>query len=642
MKRILIFLSLLALTSSIFAREFHISKKGNDANNGTKVSPFLTIQKAADIAVPGDVITVHEGVYRERIDPNEGGKTKHLRIVYQAAKGEKVVIKGSELISNWKSYGKNVWTAEVPNTLFKGFNPYAQLMEADWFIKTGINHHLGEVFVNGKSLFEQNSLAEVIHPKACPWAVDSASSLYVWYAEVKAEKTIFWVNFQTLNPNKEVVEISARKACFYPSHTGCNYITVNGFEMTQAATNWAPPTSEQEGLIGTNWSKGWLIENNRISNSKCCGISLGKDRASGQDMVVKNPLKTGDALYNEVVFNAVYEGWSKETIGSHVVRNNVIFDCGQAGVIGSLGCAFSQIYNNHIYNIYTKRNSTGMEMAGIKLHGSIDVLIKDNLIHNCHCGVWLDWMAQGARVTRNIFYHNDQYDFHNEVNHGPLMLDHNLFLSKEGISTLGKSEATSYVHNLLAGRTKNYPILGRCTPYFLAHSTRIKGVTKIEGGDNRYYNNIYVGVEGIPDVSKNRQIKNNHDIDCGLRGLDKMKYKSIADGNVFYIGATPYKDEINSVHVTNFKPTVALTELENGVIVKLIFDASIQKAKTQLVTTKRLGKTIITEADFEQADGSPYLFDTDFYGNKRNETHPLPGPFENLKPGVNIFRFIHQ
>jgi len=48
--------------------------------------------------------------------------------------------------------------------------------------------------------------------------------------------------------------------------------------MRHAATPWAPPTAEQIGLIGTHWSKGWIIENNVISHSICAGIALGKIR----------------------------------------------------------------------------------------------------------------------------------------------------------------------------------------------------------------------------------------------------------------------------------------------------------------------------------------------------------------------------
>ena len=50
-------------------------------------------------ASSGDVITIFEGVYRERIDPPRGGKSFLEPIIYQAAPGERVVIKGSEIAS---------------------------------------------------------------------------------------------------------------------------------------------------------------------------------------------------------------------------------------------------------------------------------------------------------------------------------------------------------------------------------------------------------------------------------------------------------------------------------------------------------------------------------------------------------------
>ncbi len=51
------------------AAEFHVSVAGNDRNAGTQEAPLRTIQRAADLAQPGDTITVHEGIYRERVDP---------------------------------------------------------------------------------------------------------------------------------------------------------------------------------------------------------------------------------------------------------------------------------------------------------------------------------------------------------------------------------------------------------------------------------------------------------------------------------------------------------------------------------------------------------------------------------------------
>ena len=71
-------------------KTYHVAVTGDDANSGSASSPLKTISAAAQLAQPGDVITVHQGVYRERIDPPRGGESDKQRIVYQAAPGEKV------------------------------------------------------------------------------------------------------------------------------------------------------------------------------------------------------------------------------------------------------------------------------------------------------------------------------------------------------------------------------------------------------------------------------------------------------------------------------------------------------------------------------------------------------------------------
>ena len=47
------------------ANEFFVSIKGNDENDGTKNNPFRTIQAAANVAYPGDVVPGFGGIYRE-------------------------------------------------------------------------------------------------------------------------------------------------------------------------------------------------------------------------------------------------------------------------------------------------------------------------------------------------------------------------------------------------------------------------------------------------------------------------------------------------------------------------------------------------------------------------------------------------
>jgi len=468
-------------------------------------------------------------------------------------------------------------------------------------------------------------------PKAHEKAVDPSASLYTWYSEVGEENTTIWANFRELDPNSEEVEINVREACFYPSQTGVNYLTVRGFEMSQAATQWAAPTAEQPGLIGTHWSLGWIIENNVIRNSKSVGIALGKDRATGHNVWMHNPSKDGATHYNEVIFKALDVGWSKEKIGSHIVRYNVISDCGQAGIVGSLGAVFSTIHDNHIYDIYTKRTYSGAEMAGIKIHASIDMLIEHNRIHNAFIGIWLDWMAQGTRVSRNLLYDNTHHDFFSEVNHGPYLVDNNLFLTQSGLSIQDASEGGAFVHNLFVGRTKSFNVPMRVTPYHHAHSTKVVCLRNIRGGDNRFFNNIYIRTAEFEEESFTDRAGQHISIGYGLNAYDNAEYESVAAGNLFYNGAKPYKDEVNSIQKPDFKPGIEIEEKEDDVLLKLHLDKSVRDVHTQLVSTQVLGSTIVSEAVFESRDGTPYVINTDFFGNKRNEDKPGVGPFESME-----------
>jgi len=107
------------------ASEFHVSVRGNDANDGTSRRPLRTISAAARFARPGDVITVHAGVYRERVSPPRGGESDFRRIVYRAARGEKVEIKGSEVVRNWVKVQDHVWKVTLPNSFLGSFNRFS-------------------------------------------------------------------------------------------------------------------------------------------------------------------------------------------------------------------------------------------------------------------------------------------------------------------------------------------------------------------------------------------------------------------------------------------------------------------------------------------------------------------------------------
>jgi len=582
-------------------REYHVATSGDDARDGTAAQPLRTIQAAADRAQPGDVITVHEGVYRERIDPPRGGTSDQRRIVYQAAPGDKVVIKGSEPVTGWEKVGHDTWKVTLPDSFFGDFNPFKDVIRGDWFNPKGRVHHTGAVYLNGHWLTEAAKLDDVLKPagknplwftQAGPAGNDSDKD------DDGAKTTIIWAQFPGVDPNKENVEINARQAVFYPSEPGCDYITVRGFTLEQAATPWAPPTAEQIGLIGTHWSKGWVIENNTIRYSVCTGVTLGKygDEWDNRAQSAKG--------YVGTINRALENGWSKENIGHHVVRGNHISHCEQAGIVGSLGPVFSTIVGNEIHDIHVRHLFTGAEMAGIKLHGAIDTLVAFNHIHHTYRGIWLDWMAQGARVLGNRLHDNGRgFDLFLEVNHGPMMIDNNLFLSERNL--LDWSQGGAFAHNLFTGRIAPRPERRRETPYHKPHSTEVAGLHNIPGGDHRFYNNIFAG-------------------GSGLAPYDKAAFPMQMAGNLFLGGARPAKAETDAAVLPEAAPNVKLVETPEGLVLEITLDKSWLPKNRPLVTTELLGKTRIAGLPFKQPDGTPYRL-------RKSET-PLPGPFAEPWP----------
>jgi len=312
--------------------------------------------------------------------------------------------------------------------------------------------------------------------------------------------------------------------------------------------------------------------------------------------------------YVGTINRALDKGWSKENIGHHVVRNNHISHCEQAGIVGSLGPVFSIITGNTIHDIHVRQLFGGAEMAGIKLHAAIDTLIASNHIFRTHRGIWLDWMAQGARVTGNLLHDNGGgFDLFLEVNHGPMMIDNNLFLSD--LNLLDMSQGAAFVHNLFTGQIAPRPERRRETPYHKPHSTEVAGLHNIPGGDHRYYNNIFAGGNG-------------------LIPYDNAAFPVRIEGNVFLAAARPAKSETDAIVLPEAKPKVKLSETPKGVMLEIASDRSWTGGERPLVTTDLLGKSRIAGLPYEQPDGAPYRIDTDYFGRDRKAENPFPGPFE--------------
>ncbi|MCC5890617.1 MAG: right-handed parallel beta-helix repeat-containing protein [Alkalibacterium sp.] len=630
---------------------YHVSKTGSDSADGSQEQPFLTISKAASVAKAGDSVTVHEGVYREWVKPKNAGLSNRRRITYQAADGEKVVIKGSEEISDWENVEGSVWKAVIPNALFGDYNPFKEELFGDWIVENP-GRHLGEVYLNGKSLYEAETLDQVKDPQEVTEVVDgwtrktvpahdAPQTKYVWYAEVDEKETTVFANFHNFNPNDELIEVNVRRSCFFPEITGIDYITVKGFEMAQAATPWTPPTADQPGLIGPNWAKGWIIEDNHIHDSKCSAISIGKEGSTGNNYYSRRQDKPGYHYQIETVFEATKAGWSRETVGSHVIRNNVIHDCGQNGIVGHLGCIFSEIYNNHIFNIAIKRQFYGHEIAGIKLHAAIDTQIHDNRIHDCTLGIWLDWQLQGTRVSRNLFYNNNR-DLFVEVSSGPFVVDHNILTADYALDN--HAQGGAYINNIVRGHMEHRKMLDRSTPYHVAHSTDIKGFSPVYGGDDRWYNNIFIGdtdIEGVGTAHYKGYTTSleefiydvHHQPGSDHEAFNVVEQPVYINNNVYLNGAQAFDREDNNL-VTDHNPAFKIVDEGDEVYVELTLPDGFENLKGGIHSTQTLERVRLADAEFENPDGSDVVIDTDLVGIVKDGESVL-GPLSELKSGTN-------
>lgn len=659
---------------------YYVSAQASRRGQGTKEQPFQTISQAAELARPGDEVIVAPGVYREYVNPAYGGTDEDHRITYRSEVPLGAVITGAEPVKNWTQYEGNVWMARIPNGIFGSYNPYATIIKGDWY--TAVTPaHTGEVYLNGKSLYEATSLEEVKNPKVYQSSWDPDFTIYQWFAEQDGEFTVIYANFQGLCPNEENVEINVRRNCFYPDRTGIGYITLSGFTVKQAATTWAPPTAYQEGMVGPHWSKGWIIEDCEISHSKCSGISLGKYlQPENENKWTTKLYKDGTQTERDAICQAQREGWMKETIGSHIVRRCNIHDCGQTGIVGHLGGVFSIIEDNHIHHINNKQNLAGAEIGGIKMHAAIDVIIRRNHFHHCTRGLWLDWQAQGTRVSQNLFHDNvppagtkiaDRIslgeDIFIEVSHGPTLVDNNLLLSNcaARISTQG----TAFVHNLIAG---SFTWVGdgvnngrgklpspRYTPYHVPHRTEVAGFMTILHGDARYYNNIFVQQEIRQDLIDFAESEGVHAVSqyqfvCGTKPYDgypsaetyfaKFKRENTVcnanrdvyydhlpvytGGNVFFNGAKPYDGEENYKVDTANKVELSIKEEDGKYRLVTNLYQFVPKFETPFISTEMMGEAFEPEQRFENPDGSSIIFNRDYFGKER-DMMPLSGPFAN-------------
>jgi hypothetical protein len=116
---------LLAPLAPIHAGDHFIAPTGNDANPGTLVAPWRTLQKAADTMVAGDTAFIRAGTYRETVTPQSGQ-------TFAAYQSEKPLVTGCDPASGWTVHSGSIYKATVSTTVYDVFVGTNHMHKARW------------------------------------------------------------------------------------------------------------------------------------------------------------------------------------------------------------------------------------------------------------------------------------------------------------------------------------------------------------------------------------------------------------------------------------------------------------------------------------------------------------------------------
>ena len=369
MRRLIFLLVIAALPRVVPAREFVVNQKdakASDTNEATPGKPLKTISAAATKVQAGDKVVIHAGQYRETVIISASGTTD-APITFEAAPGETVVIKGSEIIKHWTRDTGEIWKAALP------IPPTKRSPNSNDSTFWRTNNVRMVIIKDGEQLDAQHLRRVSAKDQLQPGA---------FFCDLPGNLLFVWLP-GSANPNNTEMEVALRGAWLYVFG---NNITIRGLQMRHSSTlgivNWPACV-----LNGNNVT----LESCSISWSDFVGVSLG----GNNDKLLRCTI----ACHGSTGIGGAGEGHLIE--GCRIVYNNIDryyfnWHCGGAKLIPNF--THGRIsHNEFAYNI-----GPGLWLDG----GCNDNLIEGNLCHdNEGPGIVVEISARN-RVFNNISYAN--------------------------------------------------------------------------------------------------------------------------------------------------------------------------------------------------------------------------------------------
>ena len=382
-------------------RVFWVAQKqsgANDSNPGTKAQPWKTISRATQKGVlrPGDAVIVRQGVYREAIRPQVGGRPGQ-RITFAAYPGEDVIVTGADQASDGWAKAGNAWRRSwklplhSPRSKDAGLEMWRREM----------------VVVDGKVL-------EAVYSRA-----SLRPGTFFVEGSPESPRYIF-VRFPKDNPpSSHNVEIASRAVLFGP-------------------TDARHCMAESDGTLGHYWLIGFTFRHaaNQAQRGAICGGATGS-------LVEENHISWTNGMGANVSGT------------SHLFRANETSDNGQSGIGGVCdGCTLE--YNVSNRNNW-KNYPIGWEAGGGKMLQSRGTVFRHHTaIGNNGPGIWFDHLNFQNAIVNSYIADNNGHGIFLELESDSNLVAGNVLVGNryrnDNASGNGVS-VTASSHNLIAYNT---------------------------------------------------------------------------------------------------------------------------------------------------------------------------------------------
>jgi hypothetical protein len=447
-----------------YTHTYHVAQgepQASDENPGTADRPWRTIGKAAATLQPGERVIVHRGVYREWVRPERGGTGPDQMIWYEAAPGEDVQLKGSEVWSPKWQATDGAWRAALDPKLFPGENPFALenfpvQPSPEWKRFPSMELRRGQLLLDGKPLTQVAKREELVQAEDSFWVEPDGNALQVRLAG-------------GASPEGRSFELTCREQVFAPVQRGLNYIGVSGFRIFHAA-NAVPIPLPQRGALSATAGHHWIIEDCEIGHANTIGVDLG-----GQWWTLPGNDRQGWHIVRRCHVHhcgvAGICGWHNRANQSYLIEDNLITDCGWMPI-------------THHY-----------ETAGVKVHYTVNCLFRRNVLlrNRSSAALWFDGYSTNTRITQNVFYDTSDSPFASifiEVTQGPNLVDNNLIISSRSHGIYEHDSARLLVlQNLIANGAGSAVYLNLGDPNRKFNDTHPQELHRVHG-------NLLAGFEG--------------------------------------------------------------------------------------------------------------------------------------------------